>query len=192
MPPSVRKLLSNTPFLILSFLLLAGATVYFVSANRADVRNILFIALGRPDTHAGQWDRWVQRYGGVFDMIAVPARIGIQEKGERATGVLIEKTSTGFHCRTVMSLAGEHAGLVFIVDAAGKEKFFNGLGSRPPSDIWVMMKDNLYADHMKIWYDPDLQALKSGGYLKLMRDIDTKPEQLEWKDVRRMLSEPNY
>ena len=153
---------------------------------------MLTIVLSRPDTHAEEWDRWVHRYGGVFGMIPAPARIGIQEPGEHATGVLVEKTPEGFRTRTVMSLASAHPGVVLTVDGVGKEKFFKGLGTRPESDIWAMLKDNLYADHMKIWYDPDLKALKRGGYLKLMRDIDTKPGQLEWKDVRRILGEPDY
>lgn len=187
-----RKFLANTPFIILCCLSLAGLSFYLLNKNWADVRNLLSIVLRQPDTHAEQWNRWVQRYAGVFGMIPAPARIGIQEQGERATGVLIEKTSNGFRVKTVMSLSSFHPGVVLSVDRIGKEKFFKGLGLRPESDIWAMMKDNLYGDHMKIWYDPDLQALKRGGYLKLMRDIDTKPDQLDWKGVRKMLGEPDY
>lgn len=192
MPLGGKKFLANTPFIALCCLSLGGLVVYSVGANWADVRNILSIAFRQPDTHAEQWNRWVHRYGGVFGMIPAPAWIGIQEQGEHATGVLIEKTSDGFRATTVMSLAGAHPGVVLNVDRVGKEKFFKDLGSRPESDIWAMMKDNLYGDHMKIWYDPDLQALQRGGYLKLMRDIDTKPEHLDWKGVRKMLGEPDY
>lgn len=187
-----RKFLANTPFLVVCCLSLACLSLYLIAKNWADVRNILSIVLRQPDTHAQEWDRWVHRYGGVFGMIPAPARIGIQEPGEHATGVLIEKTANGFTAHTVMSLASAHPGVVFSVDRRGKENFFKGLGSRPEGDIWAMMKDNLYGDHMKIWYDPDLQALKRAGYLKLMRDIDTKPDQLDWRGVRKMLGEPDY
>ncbi len=192
MPWVGKKLLANTPFLILCCLALGLLAYYLVRVNQADVSNLFTVLLSRPDTHAEEWNQWVRRYGGVFSMISPPARIGIQERGERATGVLIEKTSAGFHAKTVVSLASAHPGLVFNVDPVGKEKFFKGLGSRPEGDIWAMMKDNLYGDHMKIWYNPDLQTLKAGGYLKLMRDIDTKPDQLDWKGVRQLLGEPDY
>ena len=123
-------------------------------------------------------------------MLPYPARVGIQYEGERASGVLIEKAAGGFSASARPVIAKGRPGLVFILDATARQHLLDRLGSRPPNDIWQMVKDDLYASHIHIWYDPDLQWLSSGGYLRLMRDIDTRPEQLQWKDVKSKLGEP--
>ena len=50
-----------------------------------------------------------------------------------------------------------------------------------------MVKDDLYGDHLKIWHDPNLEALHRGGYLRLMLAIDTRPVSMPWGEVKDKL-----
>lgn len=183
---TLRRFLSNTPAYLLACLILlciVGGCAYFL---RADLANVL----GASRERANVWQQWAGHYSGLFGMLPYPARVGIQQDGERASGILIEKTATGFRAEQKTVLSREHPGLVFILDNAARERLLANFKSRNPDDIWQMMKDDLYADHIKIWYDPDIEALKRGGYLRLMRDIDTRPDGYGWADVKAKLGEP--
>ena len=185
-----KRFLANTPAFFLACILLdavAAASVYFFLP---DLEACAQVILHRPDTRAELWQRWATHYAGLFGMLPYPARVGIQYEGEHASGVLIDKSAKGFSAQTQLSLAKARPGLVFIFDRAARGRLLAGFETRPPVDIWQMMKDDLYAGHIHIWYDPDMEWLNRHGYLRLMRDIDTRPEQLPWKTVKAMLGEP--
>jgi hypothetical protein len=46
------------------------------------------------------------------------------------------------------------------------------------------MNNGLYAGHIHIWNDTEMDRLHRGGYLLLMRAIDTHPDGLDWKTVK--------
>ena len=185
-----RGFLGNTPAFLLTCLLLAAIAATSVYFFLPDLNNWTQAALHRPDSRAEMWQRWATHYAGLFGMLPYPARVGIQYEGERASGVLIDKSASGLNANRWTVLAKGRPGLVFILDATAQQHLLDKLETRPPNDIWQMMKDDLYASHIHIWYDPDLEWLSRGGYLRLMRDIDTRPEQLQWKDVKSKLGEP--
>ena len=185
-----RGFLGNTPAFLLTCLLLAAVAATSIYFFLPDLNNWTQAALHRPDSRAELWQRWATHYAGLFGMLPYPARVGIQYEGERASGVLIDKSATEFNASTRTVLAKARPGLVFILDGTAQKHLLDKLETRPADDIWQMMKDELFAAHVHIWYDPDLQWLSRGGYLKLMRDIDTRPEQLQWKDVKSKLGEP--
>lgn len=187
---AARRFIANTPAFLLACILfaaIAAGCAYLVWPDMVDWARI---ALHRPDTRAQLWQRWATHYAGLFGMLPYPARIGVQYTGERAAGVLILKSASGFNAETRPFLIKANPGVIFILDAAARAHLLAGWQTRAPEDIWQMMKDDLYADHIKIWYDPDIEALNRGGYLRLMRAIDTRPEQLSWRDVKKMLGEP--
>ena len=187
---SRRGFLGNTPAFLLTCVLLAAIAATSFYFFLPDLNNWTQAALHWPDPRAELWQRWATHYAGLFGMLPYPARVGIQYEGERASGVLIEKSAAGFSAGTRPVMAKARPGLVFILDATARQHLLDRLENRAPNDIWQMVKDDLYASHIHIWYDPDLQWLSRGGYLRLMRDIDTRPEQLQWKDVKSKLGEP--
>ncbi len=185
-----RRFLGNTPAFLLTCVLLAAIAASSIYFSHPDLHSWTQAALHRPDTRAELWQRWATHYAGLFGMLPYPARVGIQYEGERASGVLIDKSANGFSASTHAVLAKARPGLVFILDPTAQQHLLDRAETRPPSDIWQMVKDELYANHIHIWYDPDVQWLSRGGYLRLMREIDTRPEQLQWKDVKAKLGEP--
>ena len=184
-----RRFLLNTPALVLATVLLVVPAALAVSAFHPDFACWTRIVLRRPDPRPELWQRWANHYAGLFGMLPAPASIGIQYEGERAAGVSLHKSTTGFTASSQFLIARSHPGLVFILDESARAHLLNGFESRPPSDIWALMKSDLYAGHIHIWYDPDLDRLNRGGYLLLMRAIDTHPDGLDWKTVKQKLGE---
>ena len=185
-----RRFLLNTPALVLGCLLLivpAGLEVWAFYPDFASWTRILF---ERPDPRAALWQRWAAHYEGLFGMLPAPASVGIQYQGERSAGISLQKTSAGFTASPRFVLAQSHPGIVFTLDKNAREQLLNGFESRPPGDIWALMKSGLYAGHIHIWNDTDLDRLHRGGYLLLMRAIDTHPDGLDWKTVKQKLGEP--
>ena len=190
MRESLSRFLSNTPAFGLSLALFAAVTVLSGYACWPDLRTASHLALGRTDERAELWRSWAEHNSGLFGMLYVPARIGIQERGQRASGVLLEKTASGFRAETKLWLSAAKPHLVFLVDQTAERRLLEKFQLRSPGDIWQVVKEQLYGDHLKIWHDPDLEALHRGGYLLLMRAIDTRPEPMPWGAVKNKLDEP--
>ncbi len=69
------------------------------------------------------------------------------------------------------------------------KELLDSVPNTDPEKIWQMMKDRLYAHDIAVWNDPDLKRLQQGGYLAFMRAIDTRPSNLDWPAVKRILGE---
>ena len=185
-----RRFLLNTPALVLASILLIVPAGLEVWAFYPDFASWTRILLQRHDPRADLWRRWATHYDGLFGMLPPPASVGIQYQGEHAAGVSLQKSQAGFTASSRFVLAQSHPGVVFTLDEGARQQLLNGFESRSPEDIWALMKSGLYAGHIHIWNDTDMDRLHRGGYLLLMRAIDTHPDELDWKTVKQMLGEP--
>ena len=186
----LKRFLRNTPALVLATALVVVPGAIAVWMFFPDFASWTRILLHRPDSRADLLQRWANHYAGLFEMLPAPASLGIQYQGERAAGVSLLKSQAGFTAASQFLVARSRPGIVFILDESAREHLLKGFESRPPAGIWALMKSDLYAGHIHMWYDADLDRLHRGGYLLLMRAIDTHPDGLDWKTIKQKLGEP--
>ena len=185
-----RRFLLNTPALVLASVLLVTPAAIAGRFYYSDFSSWTRILLGRSNTRVDVWQRWANHYSGLFGMLLTPASIGIQYQGERAAGISLHKSKSGFTATARYLIGRSHPGIVFTFDESARKLLLDGFENRPSGDIWALMKTGLYAGHIHIWYDTDIDRLHRGGYLLLMRAIDTHPDGLDWKTVKQRLGEP--
>ncbi len=172
--------------LLAILLLLAVANLYWFRQDFSVLAGQLF---HREDPELNRWERWAWHYERLFAMLATGERVGIQLEGWRSSGILFERTPQGVTARRVLFLRHKRPGVILTFQPATAEAFLSSVPHTDPEAIWQKMKDGLYGRQITAWNDPDIERLHKGGYLALMRAIDTRPTNLDWTSVKAILGE---
>lgn len=122
-------------------------------------------------------------------MLKTGEKIGILLDGSRSTGFLFVRDSRGVQVRRTMAMQKEMPGVVLSMDSQTAQKFLSSVEQTNPDQIWALMKDALYGREITVWADPNVQRLQAGGYLKFLRAIDTRPPNMDWPALKKIIGE---
>jgi len=172
--------------LICFSLLITLILLYFY---RYDFSELARKTLHREDPQVAAYQHWANHYYKLFSMLKPGERVGIQLRGARSSGILLERKTHEITARNVLFLKSERPGVILIMEPKTAKELLDSVPNTDPEKIWQMMKDRLYAHDIAVWNDPDLKRLQQGGYLAFMRAIDTRPSNLDWPAVKRILGE---
>ncbi len=175
----------NTLLAVIGLLAVGLANLAFL---RQDLPVAVGSAIGR-DADADRWAAWVAHYERLFAMLHEGSVVGIQVAGERSVGIAVYRgPGGGIASRRVLRLAAEDPGVILTIERATAQALL-ARTTGDPDEIWQILKDRLSEGRIRIWSDPDLERLYSGGYLAFMRSIDARPPDLDWLTIRRKLGE---
>lgn len=137
-----------------------------------------------------RWRAFAQHYQPLFGMLVWDAPVGIQiDDRDASSGLVVTRDASGVHVRRTAFLRREDPGVVLRMDRGTAHDLLGSVPATAPDAIWQMMKDRLGARRIIVLSDPDLARLERDGYLAFMRALDTRPQELEWPQVRERLGE---
>lgn len=158
-------------------------------AFRHDFRALASRVAPAEDAEVARWERWARHYDRLFGPLRWGERVGIQVSGEHGSGIVLERTAEGMVARRAFLLRSADAGVILKFERDIAEELLGSVPETEPEEIWQMMKDGLYGRRITVWSDPDLDRLQEGGYLALLRAIDTRPKDVEWPEIKERLGE---
>lgn len=141
------------------------------------------------DAQVARWERWARHYDRLFGALRWGERVGIQVDGQHGSGIVLERTADGMVARRAFLLQSADPGVILKFDRDAAEDVLGSVPETDPEAIWQMMKDRLYGRQITVWSDPDLDRLEEGGYLAMLRAIDTRPKGVEWPAIKERLGE---
>lgn len=165
---------------------LAAANLYLF---RHDFAALGARLLGREQQHVEAWQRWASHYDQLFGALPWGEKVGVQVAGQKSSGVVLERTADGMVARHALFMERAAPGMVLTFEPEAAEKLLASVPDTEPGAIWQIMKDLLYDRQITVWSDPDLDRLQEGGYLALLRAVDTRPPGVDWPEIKRRLGE---
>lgn len=190
MPSKLSRFLArdrNFYAAVLLLVVLAGTVGFFF---RHDLRALTLGVAPIEDREVARWQEWTEHYDQLFAMLRWGERVGIQQEGQRSSGIILERTEGGMVARRAFIVARENPGVVLRLDRDATDDLLGSVPDTAPEEIWQLMKDRLYGRQITVWSDPDLDRLQEGGYLAFLRAIDTRPKGVEWPAIKERLGEP--
>ena len=181
-----RLLIRQSSFFVLVGILLS-LTVVNLYWFRHDFSVLAGQVLRRGDPELSRWQQWARHYDRLFAMLAPGERVGVQMEGWRSSGILIERAPETIVARRCLFLRREKPGVILTFQPQAAEELLASAPQTDPEAIWQKMKDGLYTRQITVWNDPDIGRLHKGGYLGLLRAIDTRPANLDWPAVKAIL-----